>query len=330
MLPLLDASNPYVVARRLKIRHTQFKKIYQCIGAIHRDRLLGLDARSLIVSGQTGAGKSWLINSYIEDCGRKRRSTPTGDIVPILSVEVPGGNITPRGLGLSILNALGDPGFDNGTQTTVTVRLADLLKKCHVEIVFLDDFHHLVNRVNDSVLLDVADWLKGIIKHTQIPFVVVGITGRIERVVKKDEELSRMFAKRELLTPFAWSRAMRGVEFEAFVKIFFKEVNLTPDVPFGYMELMARLYYATDGFVANISSLLCGAVEIVSDDHQTSITLPLLIESFETNLKEHLGKINPFLVSPSEMFIPPTPVGLNESGSIRKRKPKPSDILSGK
>ena len=83
-------------------------------------------------------------------------------------------------------------------------RLIKLLKACQVELVILDDFHHLIDTETDRVLAKVSDWLKVLIKETGIPFLVVGMEGKVERILRANAQLSRLFAARETLLPFAW------------------------------------------------------------------------------------------------------------------------------
>ena len=82
-------------------------------------------------------------------------------------------------------------------------RLIRLMQDCQVELVILDDFHHLIDQETNRIMEQVSDWLKVLIKETGIPFLVVGIEGKVERILETNAQLSRLFAVRQRLAPFA-------------------------------------------------------------------------------------------------------------------------------
>jgi len=73
---------------------------------------------------------------------------------------------------------------------------------CQVELVILDDFHHLIDKETNRILEQVSDWLKVLIKETGIPFLVVGIDGKVERILDANAQLSRLFAVRQTWNHF--------------------------------------------------------------------------------------------------------------------------------
>ena len=59
----------------------------------------------------------------------------------------------------------------------------------------------------DKILAKVSNWLKVLIKETCVPFLVIGIEGKVEVILEANSQLSRLFAVREDLTRFRWEVA---------------------------------------------------------------------------------------------------------------------------
>jgi hypothetical protein len=172
-----------------------------------------------------------------------------------------------------------------------------------VELVILDDFQHLIDSDTDRVLQTVSEWLKVTIKNSGIPFVVVGITGRVERVLQENSQLSRLFASREELLPFHWHREEESgsQDFREFVEHGEKAIGLPLLVPFDRTELLDRIYWATGGVVANIMNLLLhaqdkalGRVPRPGDGGTLQVELADLSWAYAKRMAKHMRRPNPF------------------------------------
>ena len=71
-------------------------------------------------------------------------------------------------------------------------------------------------------------------------------------------------------------------------------------------DLLYRLYYATDGVIANIMNLMRGAGRLARKRGADRLELAVLAAVFDKRLAKHLGKsVNPFRVPPETPFAPP-------------------------
>ena len=176
-----------------------------------------------------------------------------------------------------------------------------------MELVILDDFHHLIDTETDRILAKVSDWLKVLIKETGIPFLVVGIDGKVDRILRANAQLSRLFAARETLGPFQWKPEEQNTiqSFNIFLSTIEKGIGkpLTQTVP--RTELLFRIFYSTDGIVGNVINLLRYAVMLADENGQALLELQFLAQAFEKRMAKHLrGKVNPFVVPANETFTP--------------------------
>jgi hypothetical protein len=228
----------------------------------------------------------------------------------------------------TMLEALGDPAPFKGTQWQMDSRLRHFIKACQVELVILDDFQHLIDKRRNRVLLSVSEWLKATIKRADIPFLVVGIEGQVEPILRCNSQLSRLFACRERLRPFAWNtKDMKTIEnFARFVGIAETSIgiSLPEDIP--RTELLYRLHYASNGVVGNLMNLLREASLTAREQGRQRLDLVTLSVAFSNRLAEHLpDKVNPFDAAPDVMFVPPKK---KTNQSVAYNGETPSQVLT--
>ena len=184
------------------IRYPRFNELHNDIEFCQELSLTAGEPQCMVLEGLTGAGKSTLVQAYAD--AFPRYETDLGTKIPVFYVETPS-PVTIKGMAARILEELGDPAAHRGARWSMDSRIVKYIKACEVKLVILDDFHHLIDRETNRVLETVSDWLKVIIKETGIPYLVVGIEGKVELILQANQQLSRLFAIREILRPFVWN-----------------------------------------------------------------------------------------------------------------------------
>lgn len=310
-IPCLPVDKNEIVPKTLAEQaHTAFilyprlKELHEEIQRCQRLSRIAGEPQCMALEGQTGAGKTSLIRHYAS--AFPRQETPFGSEIPIFYLETPS-PATVKTMASAMLEHLGDPAAHLGTIGPLNSRLIKLLQACRVELVILDDFHHLIDTETDRVLAKVSDWLKVLIKETGISFLVVGVEGKVERILQANAQLSRLFAARENLLPFDWQPEKQSSiqSFSMFVGTAEKAIgkSLATDVP--RIEMLYRIYYSTDGIVGNVMNLMRYAMMLSEDCGCPVLDLYLLSQSFEKRLAKHMrGKTNPFIVPAEQRFVP--------------------------
>jgi len=291
------------------------------------------EAHCMALEGPSGAGKSWMIRNFIREYPRCEH--PHHTEVPVFYAEIPL-PATIKDTASKMLEALGDPGFEKGTLGGMTRRLVGLLGSCQVQLVVLDDIHHLIAADTDRVLETVAGWLKTLIKTTRIPFVVIGVEGRVTRVLKSSAELSRLFAVREKLEPFSWdaSKPETLETLDSFVDRIEKliGVEFSPELP--REEWLARLHYATDGIVSWLMEMLLAA-KLRSPRSAEGCSTVLTRDSLERAFRKRMShvvehKVNPFLEQHGPRWVPPPRAVLGHSPARSSGRATPEALLEAK
>ena len=306
------------------IRYPRFNELHADIQRCRALSDLAGEPQCMILEGMTGTGKSTLVRTYANLF--TRYDTASGTKIPVLYLETPS-PVTVKGMAARMLEVLGDPAAHKGALWSMNSRLTHFIQACEVQIVILDDFHHLIDKETNRVLETVSDWLKVLIKETNVPFLVIGIEGKVDLILQANRQLSRLFAVRETLEPFQWDPANEETlkTFAAFIHCVEQGIGMGLSTELPQVEILYRLHYATDGVVGNVMNLLRFAMLMAQTQGAEVLTLALLSQTFDKRLRKHMaGKVNPFAADISQPFtgspvFPLTPPPVSTSKQKRQR-----------
>jgi hypothetical protein len=309
------------------IRYPRFRELHQEIRRCQSLSKIAGEPQCMSLEG--GAGKSTLVKDYT--AAFPRRNTQNSTTIPVFYAEIPS-PATVKGTAAALLEQLGDPLAGRGTLWSMNSRLINLIRACEVELVILDEFSNLIDTDTNHILATVSDWLKMLIKQTDVPFLVIGLEGKVDRILQANPQLSRLFAFRETLHPFIWDAQDPDTlkEFALFVQYTEKAVGLPLSNQLLRTELLYRIYYATDGVVGNMMNLMRYAGVVAREKGRPFIDLNDLAVSFSKRIGKHLRtKTNPFDYLVSEAFNPPDEnSAYSPGGSPKKHRRSVSTTLT--
>ena len=312
------------------IRYPRFKALHQDMRECQALSRLANEPHCLSLEGVTGAGKSTLVRDYAALFPRIEE--PSGTRVPVFYVETPS-PVTVKGMAATMLARLGDPAAHTGALWSMNFRLVRLMTACQVELVILDDFHHLIDKETNCILEQVSDWLKVLIKETNIPFLVVGIEGKVERILDANAQLSRLFAARQALAPFRYDQADEASlqEFARFVRYAEEALAIALPETLPRADLLLRLHIASQGVVGNLMNLLRYAAWLTRQQQGDTIALSTLAAAFDKRLSKHLKyQPNPFTPASGEpipLASPPPDASRASAKRTRTRRTSAAETL---
>ncbi len=324
MVTDLQAMSLLERANAAMIHYPRLDELFSQIDMRRRLSKLAREPRCMSLGGYPGTGKTTLVRVYTSRFPWEEGVN--GRRIPVFYMEMPS-PVTVKDAASQGLHSLGDPAYEEGTAGPMSVRLIELIKGCNVELVILDDIHNLIDSQTDRVIAKVADWLKSLIKKTGKPFLIVGITGKVEMIVKASDELSRLFGPSETLAPFAWDPAKPKTteDFARFMEYVETAMEKRLSVEVARTEMLYRIHYATGGVVGNMMNIMRCATLLAEDRGSDVIDLALLARAFQEELAQHTRRANPFIEQVGDRFIPPPPSAVEPKGSGRgKRGGKPS------
>lgn len=279
----------------------------------------------LAILGNTGAGKTTLIDTWLANAPLHAMETPEGSIIPYLYVLVPS-SPKKKGAAAAFLGALHDPNPSRGTEWDMIRRVHNLIKRCKVKMIFVDEFQHLVDKDTQQVVHAIADFLKDIINQAHVPMVLTGKLGEAEPILQANSQLDRRVGTPFVLLPFEWDRNRPETvkEFRTLMRDIDRALPL--DLSDLQNEEMAfRFYYASDGYLGWIMEIIREAAIRAIDTDCHCLNMPLLAAAYEARLagaEVGDGKVNPFSTA---KFTEATVDQLRFAAKKRRRSAKPPD-----
>ena len=297
------------------------KKITEC----HKRSKHMTEPRCLIITGDTGFGKTTIGSFYEKDYPRVVRDN--GTIIPVLLSSVPS-PATIKSMGSWLLRDMGDPMPDRGTTGSITKRLCDLIKECEVELIILDEFQDLIDKDTEKVLSNSADWLKHILNDTGVPMVLMGMPKSTD-ILSANSQLKRRFRTKIVLKAFKYGTKDGQEEFEKFLIMLEKGLLFPKPSKLYSGEMPFRLFCATRGIIFNVKNLISKAAEMGYEMGSENITMDLLALAYEEELADDaLGYANPFRAAYKNLSIPNvTEPSQSEKPGGSKSKENVSSIL---
>jgi lysozyme family protein len=299
----------YNLIEAILIKHRGFTTLIDEIDYCARftNEIEAVSPPCLAILGETGAGKTRLIEAWLKQSGLRRSETPQGSVIPYLYVSVPT-KASIKGTASAFLHTLGDPNPGRGTQWNMVTRLHNFIKECRVQMIFVDEFQHIVDKETKRVLHAVADFLKDIINQTRVPMILIGRAGEAEPVLNVNPQLDRRIGSPLYLRPFVWDRETPEttiLEFRGVMEM------IDQLLPFDYSglseESMAyRFYYATNGYIGWIIHIIRYAAHKAIKMNSPILTLEMLASAYNARIamtamgtigSDGRRKENPFLLS---------------------------------
>ncbi|HLO65329.1 MAG TPA: TniB family NTP-binding protein [Azonexus sp.] len=332
----------YDLVDRTLIPHTQFERaitrIEQCLQAMQRC----VDPIGLAIVGESRTGKSRALEHF--ETRHPPIRTADGRKVPFLRVKVPS-KPTVKGLVELLLYHLGDPNFDKGTEIAKTLRLMILLERAETVILALDEFQHFYDKTTRKVQHYVADWLKVLVDDAKLGLIVTGLPSCLS-VIEQNEQLDGRFMAPIHLPRFDWMNEDDREEFSAILTGMGNSLSAFEWPKLEAPEVAFRFYCATGGLIGYLTKLLKQAIWNALDDGSRAIGLPELSAAHHDVMIKGGSALQPGFDPfhedfnseiTDEIILRVKSIGtakeepcISRQTSSRERKPKASEVLSGR
>lgn len=276
---------------KIYIVYPRHQAILDRVEKCHRYSQFSAEPECMFIKGHTSAGKTTILEAHVSNhphsmIGGVRKT-------PVLS-SIISSPATVKAVSTDLLDALGDPLAERGSVASQTMRIRRYMNDCDVEIIFMDELQHFIDRDSEKVLKTVSDWLKNLINTTRRPIILTGLP-EAEAVLNANEQLSRRFAHRVELLPFGFKTKDQILEFYTFLKLLEEKLPLDEASHLASSNLAPRIFYASDGYVGYVMKLVRKAAIAAIERGSKKLDRDLLAEAFDEHVKaDKPGKINPF------------------------------------
>jgi GTPase SAR1 family protein len=219
----------------------------------------GAEAMCLVVVGEKGVGKSAFLKRYAEDNPQER--VVEGNVVtitrPVVYVPFPP-SPTLKGAAEVFLAALAGSGSLRGNRMALTQRIKEMLIDLKTELVIADEFQHVRDEGRKGKS-DVADWLKDIVKSTNIPFVLAGMPETVQ-IIQADEQLHSLTEEPTVITTYDWEDKGSCFAWRALLAKIDVQLPFNERSELSEQETARTLFLCTDGNLRRLRAILRVAV----------------------------------------------------------------------
>ena len=180
------------------VMHSQFKTIFRDFNDLRFNRYFQSDQQCMLLTGDTGVGKSHLITHY-------KKSVLAGqsysrDFMPVLVSRISSG----KGLDATLTQIISDLELfgshqrkKRGYATDLTKKLVNSLIRANVELLIINEFQELIEFKTVQERQLIANALKYISEEAKVPIVLVGMPWA-EQIAEEPQWSSRLIRRRKL------------------------------------------------------------------------------------------------------------------------------------
>lgn len=274
---------------RTAIEHASFRQCAAEMAASHLQYLKEGRGSNNVIIGQSGSGKSKLLEWYCER--NPIVSRPDFDRIPVLIVQTPAKPST-KNLAEAFLGALDARTGGVQTETKLTGRILDLLDQHEVEFIAIDEVQHFLDH-NPAAISGVTDWLKRLCDDSKRPITLAGLP-RSLRLIRKNNQMRRRFSRLSIMKPFNARTPQVWREFRAVLRELHRRTPMEA-VPFHEPDLARRFLGASEGLMDYLIRIVNGAIAI-SAAQRRPIDTELLALAFKYEIWPQCpSSLNPFL-----------------------------------
>jgi type II secretory pathway predicted ATPase ExeA len=272
--------------------HDTFERATKSIALLHRrwksPKSRKTEAHCLMLLGNSGAGKTTILRRYASMFPDVKENEH-GDIRPIIFVEAPK-RTTPRQLAAAILNAL-SPGYKPPASWNTDQLLSKICFLCDemgVQLVIIDEAHHIVDHRKEDGLEDAAEFVKSFLNRSGAQLVLSGLPRLATNLPKTKtlKQLRRRIDHKVYLRPYNWSSKTGRKQFRALLNLFEGALGLPRPSNLIELHTAARIYCATEGEIGFVAKHLRKSLQFALERNLGQVDLGLLGEAFDADEDE--------------------------------------------
>ena len=281
------------------VAHPEATKIFNDFDELRFNQQFLSDQQCMLLTGETGVGKSCLLNEY-----KKRNLAELNsnyDAVPVLITKISSN----KGLDSTLTQILSDLELfgseqrkKRGYRVDLSKKVVNSLKRAKVELLFINEFHDLIKFKSTQDRQIISSALKFISEEANIPIVLVGMPW-ISQTAEDHEWASRLVRRRELKY---FSIAKDGKYFRQYLLSLSKFMPFDEPPILHTKEVVLPLFAICRGENRSLKHFLYEACKGALLAQEAGLSKNRFIQTYEKLGYEHL-KENPFKVRLEEIKL---------------------------
>jgi hypothetical protein len=276
------------------IEHPNVKKILADFDDLRESRYFHSDIQSMLITGDTGVGKSHLINHYKKRVLASQETSK--ERVPILETRIS----SHKGLDNTLIQILSDLDLFGSDQRASRKYKLDLkqkvvnsLIKAEVELLIINEFQELIEFKTVQERQIIANALKFISEEAKVPIVLVGMPWAIE--IADEPQWSSRLVRRHNIDYFNLQEGKRY--YLQYLKSLAKQMpfDIPPKLELAHTAI--ALYAISNGVNRALKHFLLESVKLALLDESKDLDNKYFIATYNklfTANHRNKNSMNPF------------------------------------
>ncbi|WP_299734232.1 TniB family NTP-binding protein [uncultured Endozoicomonas sp.] len=258
---------------------------------------------SILITGASGSGKTWLINEIIRLNPRIEEGDRTK--IQVLSSSIPKAK-SAKPVVQTLLSDIGDPLQGKGdTISGLTSRLDTLIRNTGTELIIIDEFQHCLETDSKKVIHAIGDWVKTLINLSKRPVILFGMPWS-DIILETNVQLARRFCIHHKMPSYGVNNFS---DFQCFLYAVDRKLPFPKISGLADKDLAFRLLCSTEG---NIGKLMKNVIK--------KAARKAIIYKFDSIPREYLedavGKYCGYLKNDNPMLLPIDQIKFEDNDSF--------------
>jgi len=279
---------------RARLAHEKFDYLVE-LGRLRP----GLPKRCVSLIAPAQSGKTTIIESYVERLNNPD-ALAKGEI-PALTVTL-GANTTRRQFARDVLRAFEKHGYnaliDTGTEAQLLSRAMQYMIDRKVQLLFLDEFHHLFHSDNKKVVNSVSETVKCLLIEGSCPIVVAGLKDA-RRPFDDNAQLAHRAEPHLDLAPLDLNSSKdKDLYWNFLADYLLKSEQIGAAENLQNMldgDIPACIFEVSEGVLGAACNLVKEAVQVAGRDGRIRVTREDFVHATDSAILNGLYTRNPFL-----------------------------------
>ncbi|MFN4339601.1 TniB family NTP-binding protein [Parvibaculum sp.] len=282
------------------VQHKTFVRSLERLTRFHQRSLSESKCRCAFITGETGAGKSTLIEYYATQYPREARLNV--DYSPVVCVRAPGRS-TVKGLGNAILMKLGGPSQMSWSDFEITNQVVKLIRAMDVQLLIIDEVQDLLEWKRNSSLFPtlVANFVQAIIDATAVGVVLVGLPN-IEEIASQERQLASRTGAYIRIAGLRPTNPAERADFKLLMKAIEQEASLPFYSPLDTQLVALRIQMASAGYIGEARRLVRFAINNAEDEGSTLVRAQDFSAALRNMTPGNFRRVDPFRMPDTDLI----------------------------
>jgi|GEM_PF-6432263 len=278
--------------RKIREAVLLFPRVAHAVSEIRNLHNMGVTSHRsecIVLYGQSGAGKTHLLNFYRSEYPHRRvriedpsEPATSGTRIQddVIFVETPS-PATRKGLIDRIQAAMEpEPLPIRLTLVERRERLITMLRNSGISLLIVDEFQHLIDRRSRRVVQEASDLIKSLLNAAICPIVLSG-TPEILEILREDSQLKSRVYSNPSLSPFEWDYLDDREQFFAYLTEIEESLNFEEASNLAEPHCAQRIHFASRGLIGETARLLSKSADIATRAGLSRISIDCLAQAFD-------------------------------------------------